>query len=93
MLLRLQNSYHSMSGNMRELDRIANNLANSNTVGFRRTRFFTEVLNEQLDSEGSPVSNRLISQWNDQAKAELKPTDNPLDVALDGEGFFVLYDP
>ena len=78
---------------MRELDRIANNLANSNTVGFRRTRFFTEVLNEQLDSEGSPTSTRLISQWNDQTNAELKPTDNPLDVAIDGEGYFVLYNP
>ena len=93
MLLRLQNSYHSMSGNMRELDRIANNLANSNTIGFRRSRFFTEVLNEQLDAEGSPVSTRSINQWNDQTTAELKPTDNPLDVAIDGDGFFVLSDP
>ena len=93
MLLRLQNSYQSMTGNMRELERVANNLANSNTVGFRRMRFFTEVMNEQLDAESAPRSTRAMRQWNDQATAELKPTDNPLDVAIKGEGFFVLYDP
>ena len=93
MLLRLENSYNSMAASMRELERIANNLANANTVGYRKTRFFTEVLNEQIDPEGSPRSTRSLQQWNDQSTAELQRTDNPLDIAIDGEGFFVVSDP
>ena len=82
-----------MAASMRELERIANNLANSNTIGYRKTRYFTEVLDEQLDSEGSPRSTRSIQQWSDQARAELKRTDSPLDLAIDGDGFFVVTDP
>ena len=93
MLLRLENSYNSMAASMRELERVANNLANSNTVGYRKTRYFTEVLDEQLDAEGSPRSTRSIQQWSDQSRAELKRTDGPLDVAIDGDGFFVVTDP
>ena len=93
MLLRLENSNNSLAASMRELERIANNLANSNTIGYRKTRFFTEVLNEQLDAEGSPRSARSIQQWNDQQTAELRRTDAPLDLAIEGEGFFVVTDP
>ena len=93
MLLRLQNSYNSMAASMRELERISNNLANSNTIGYRKTRYFTEVLDEQIDSEGSPRSTRSIQQWSDQSRAELKRTDNPLDVAINGDGFFAVSDP
>ncbi|MBX2820343.1 MAG: flagellar hook-basal body protein [Rhodothermaceae bacterium] len=93
MLLRLENSYNSMAASMRELERIANNLANSNTVGYRKTRFFTEVLNEEIDADGSPRSARSLQQWNDQSAAELQRTDSALDVAIDGEGFFVISDP
>ena len=82
-----------MAASMRELERIANNLANSNTVGYRKTRFFTEVLNEEIDADGSPRSTRSLQQWNDQSAAELQRTDGALDVAIDGEGFFVISDP
>lgn len=82
-----------MAASMRELERISNNLANSNTIGYRKTRYFTEVLDEQIDSEGSPRSTRSIEQWNDQSTAEMKRTENPLDVAIDGQGFFVVSDP
>ena len=92
MLLRLENSFDAMTANMREIDRLANNLANANTVGFRKSRYFTEVLNDQLDAEGSPKSTRSIVQWSDQSTGELQPTGNALDVAIDGDGFFVLYD-
>ena len=93
MLLRLENSFDSMSANMREVDRIANNLANINTIGYRKSRYFTEILSEQTDAEGAPRSNRSIGQWSDQSIAELQPTGNPLDLAIEGDGFFVLYDP
>ena len=93
MLLRLENSYLSMAANMRHLERIANNVANANTVGYRKDRYFTEVLNEEIDDEGSPRSTRSISQWADHRPGSLERTANPFDVALEGEGFFVVTDP
>lgn len=90
MLHRLENSYNSMAANMRHLERIANNLANANTVGYRQDRVFTEVLKEEIDDEGGPLSTRKLNQWADQRMGSMDVTGNPLDVALDGEGFFVL---
>lgn len=75
---------------MRHLERIANNLANANTVGYRQDRMFTEVLNEEIDAEGAPSSDRLMQQFTDHRMGSLDATGNPLDVAIDGEGFFVL---
>lgn len=82
-----------MAANMRHLERIANNLANVNTVGYRQDRMFTEVLNEEIDIEGSPRSFRRMHQWADQRTGSMEATGNPLDVALDGEGYFVLSNP
>ena len=82
-----------MTANVRDVERIANNIANANTVGFRQDRYFTEVLNERLDAEGSPRSTRAITQFSDQKTGTLDRTDHPLDVALDGRGFFVVSDP
>jgi len=92
MLLRLQNAYASMHQMVREQERTANNLANANTVGFKRSRTFTEVLTEKIDAEQAPRSDRRTAFWDDLTQGELDKTDNPLDVALSGEGFFVLTD-
>ena len=93
MLLRLENSYNSMAANMRHLERIANNLANANTVGYRQDRIFTEVLNEEIDAEGGPLSTRRMQQWADHRAGSLEATGNPLDVAFDRDDFFVLNNP
>ena len=82
-----------MAANMRHLERIANNVANANTVGYRRDRIFTEVLNERIDDEGAPRSLRRMDQWADQQAGSLERTGNELDVALEGDGFFVFTNP
>ncbi|MFW5972462.1 MAG: flagellar basal-body rod protein FlgF, partial [Bacteroidota bacterium] len=92
MLLRLQNSFAAMTRLGREQERTANNLANANTVGFRRDRMFVEALNERIDVEGAPASEKLTTQWADQASGSIEATGNPLDVALQGDGFFVVTD-
>lgn len=74
-------------------DRTAANLANANTVGYRRDRAFTEVLQRELDAEGSPRSERRTVGWADLTTGVLQQTGNPLDVALGGEGFFVVAGP
>ncbi len=77
---------------VRQQERIANNLANANTVGFKRDRTFTQILNERIDAEGGPRSDKLVRQWADLAPGAVEQTGNPLDVALHGEGFFELSD-
>jgi len=92
MLLRLQNPTASMVAMTRQQERIATNLANANTVGFKRDRVFVEALNERIDAEGAPRSDKVPTQWADMKSGGLKSTGNPLDVALNGDGFFVVTD-
>lgn len=92
MLLRLQNSFVSMTEQVRQQEQTATNLANANTVGYKRDRMFTEVLNEFLDAEAAPQSERASAQWADLAAGPLEETGSPLDVALGGDGFFVVTD-
>jgi len=92
MLLRLQNTFASMDQMVRNQERTANNLANADTAGFKRDRVFVEALDERLDIEGAPRSERIPTQWADLSRGSLDKTGNPLDVALNGEGFFVVLD-
>lgn len=92
MLLRLQNAAAAMTELGRQQDRVANNLANANTTGFKRQRTFTEALAQRLDREGAPASERTTAQWLERRPGVLEPTGNPLDLALQGEGFFVVAD-
>ncbi len=92
MLLRLRNSLSSMHAMIRQQERVANNLANVNTVGYKRIRTFTQALDEYLDEEGAPRSERRSTQWADLGQGPLESTGNPLDVAIEGEGFFVFSD-
>ncbi|MDT0631768.1 flagellar hook-basal body protein [Rubrivirga litoralis] len=93
MLLRLRNAATSMADIVHRQDRTANNLANANTLGYRRDRSFTEVLRSEIDAEGSPQSDRRTVGQADLVAGALDPTGNPLDVALGGEGFFVVDGP
>ena len=77
---------------MQRQDQVANNLANVNTAGYKRARSFVEALDAHTDAEGAPRSTRLEQQWADLAPGPVEATGNALDVALGGEGFFVLQD-
>ena len=92
MLLRLQNSLFAMSAGIREQERIANNLANANTVGYKSHRTFTQTLEEFVDEEGGPRSIRVQEDWAAMDQGALESTGSPLDVALNGPGFFAFTD-
>ena len=81
-----------MAERQREVERLANNLANANTTGYKEDRMFTQVLNEEFDIEGSPVSQRLLSQWANTQQGSFESTGNPTDVSINGDGFFVVTD-
>ncbi len=92
MLHRLRNAVASMGELAQRQDRVANNLANANTVGFQRDRAFAQALDERLDFEGTARSTRVAGQWADQTAGSLQETGGPLHFALDGEGFFAVQD-
>ena len=88
--------YAAISGNlsaMRRLDVIANNLANASTPGFKgdQIQFESVLANAKNDSEGAVFSNDRFST--DFSPGTLQKSDNVLDVALNGDGFFVVNTP
>lgn len=92
MLLRLRTAAEAMSAMANNQERTAANLANANTVGYKADRSFVQALNQRLDAEGAPTTDLQMAQWADMQAGSLEQTGNPLDFALDGEGFFVLTD-
>ncbi|HIL57293.1 MAG TPA: flagellar hook-basal body complex protein, partial [Rhodothermales bacterium] len=93
MLLRLQNAAASMSELAQRQDRVANNLANVNTVGYKRDRAFAQALDERIDADGAPRSLRDSGQWADLSGGAMVETGNPLDLAIAGDGFFQVRTP
>ena len=79
----------------RQLNIIANNLANMNTTGFKAKKMmFIEHLTRSEGGNGiagQPISFvRDIATMRDTAAGTLKETGNPLDLAIRGPGYFVV---
>ncbi|WP_129599746.1 flagellar basal-body rod protein FlgG [Anaerophilus nitritogenes] len=94
-----------MKAQQLNVDTISNNLANVNTVGFKKQRVeFQDLLYEQLsskniqDGEGRPVNLEIghgvmpIATLRSFTKGNLEQTNSPLDLAIDGNGFFTVRD-
>ena len=84
----------------RELDVIANNLANLTTTGFKSERvLFEEYLMPVARDESFQNPDATVSYVQDRATAHdhtpgaLKMTGNPLDLAIDGDAFFTVQAP
>jgi flagellar basal-body rod protein FlgF len=81
----------------RELDVVANNIANVNTTGFKAEgSIFEEYLNSnaRADTSGNRVSFvRDRGTWHDLSAGPVEKTGNPLDVAVDGNALLVVQTP
>ncbi|MGB5346962.1 MAG: flagellar hook protein FlgE [Woeseia sp.] len=79
-----------------DLEITANNIANVNTNGFKESRAqFAEVFAVGTQSVGSNASGsgvRLSKVAQQFTQGNIDFTDNALDLAIGGEGFFVLSD-
>lgn len=76
-----------------ELSIIANNVANADTTGFRREgSIFTEYIRRIIGSP-SISETRVGASAIDEAQGELVKTGSPLDVAIDGPGWFQVETP
>jgi len=86
----------SLYARMLAQDVFANNLANINTIGFKRDKIaFRSALKQaegRADAAGSAALPALTTKP-DFSQGELEATGNKLDLALHGEGFFVLEGP
>ncbi len=84
----------------RELDVIANNIANLNTTGFKgESVMFEQYLDPTARHEHFPGNDRRIAFVLDRATLQdfsqgpLLRTDAPLDAAINGPGFFTVQTP
>ncbi len=76
----------------KDLNVTGNNIANAGTVGFKRSRaefavvYASTVLGTGKTQNGSGVLMANVAQLFQQGV--INPTDNPLDLAINGNGFF-----
>src|SRR4051794_23714027 len=98
-----------MNAQQTNLEVIANNIANINTTGYKRSRAeFTDLIyqtdrapgvsneaNQSLVPEGVNIGLgvKLAAVRNLHTEGDLVSTGNPLDVALVGRGFFQIQMP
>lgn len=87
-----------------KMDVIGNNIANVNTVGFKgQTVTFQEVFSQTIRGAGAPQSGRggtnpqsiglgvnVASMDVIHTQGSTQRTDNPTDIMIDGNGFFVV---
>lgn len=84
-------------GLAREMDVVANNVANLDTTGYKADGSLFETFlasAARADETGTSVSFvRDRGVWHDMSQGPIERTGNPLDVAVDGQGFLVVQTP
>jgi flagellar basal-body rod protein FlgF len=94
----MENStYIALSGQnarQRQMDVLANNIANLSTPGFKgETMMFQEYLSKSPDG-GDPSSYvEIAGNSRDMSQGPMTHTGNPLDIALNGPGFLSVNTP
>ena len=61
---------------------VANNLANMDTIGFKKDATFFQILDD--------YENPQMKKYTDFEQGEILPTTNPFDLALNGNAYFVM---
>lgn len=83
----LNNGMTSAAAAMQMLERrqqvLANNLANANTHGFKAETAFSKMIGDAIAATDTAV---------DLTQGTITETHNPLDLGVEGEGFFVTQD-
>lgn len=107
MMRSLFSGVSGLKNHQTQMDVIGNNIANVNTVAFKASRVtFEDILSQTLEGARSPVAGgtggvnptqiglgMTISSVDTIFTAgSLQTTDNPTDLAIQGDGFFVVSD-
>lgn len=106
MLRSMYSGISAMKNFQTKLDVIGNNIANVNTYGFKKGRtIFKDLVSQQIAGASGPTGNRggvnpkqvglgmqLAAIDTVHTQGSLQTTGRPLDLAISGDGFFVLGD-
>lgn len=100
MIRGLYTSASAMQTNMRRMDVTSNNLANINTNGYKKDgtvqRSFSEMLILRYDNKGKEeigvlgTGVQMDQSYSDFREGNIQHTNNKLDLAIKGSGFFAL---
>ncbi|AEV67057.1 flagellar basal-body rod protein FlgG [Acetivibrio clariflavus] len=106
MMRALWTAGSGMKAQQFSVDVISNNLSNVNTTAYKKERAeFKDMLYETLnratilEGEGRPVNLQVghgasvVATVKNFETGSFEKTDNPLDFAIDGDGFFVVLGP
>lgn len=105
MLKALWNGRAGLRANQNRLDVITNNINNVDTTGYKKNDLsFQDIMYEKLERQGVPITNqnrdkllqgsgsRAETIVRDNKQGYIKQTDNPTDIAIEGNGFFRIKD-
>lgn len=106
MMRSMFSSVSGLRAHQTKMDVIGNNIANVNTVGFKASRAtFAEIFAQTVAGAGAPDPNTGRGGTNPMqiglgmnvhsvdtlmTRGSLQRTDNPTDLAIEGEGFFIV---
>jgi flagellar basal-body rod protein FlgG len=97
-----------MTGQQFNVDVISNNLANVNTTGYKKSRVdFADLLYQKFVVPGTPtgqgsviptgtqvgLGSRVTATQKQYTQGSLRQTQNPMDMAIEGDGFFQILMP
>ena len=96
MIKGIYSSGAGMQPRMARLEVLANNIANVNTTGFKKDNLFIQAMSNagqsQATGEGE-LKGLDGKQFTDFTEGSFLQTKNPLDVAIQGRGFFAVETP
>jgi flagellar hook protein FlgE len=86
-----QSGLSGLNASAKNIDIIGNNVANTNTVGFKSSRaVFADVFASSLAGTGSSnigIGTKVASVQQEFTQGNITVTNNPLDIAINGRGF------
>ncbi len=108
MIRSLHTAASGMEAQQHRIDVIANNLANTNTVGFKKARAeFADLFYQQVRAASASATTgagrpaplevgqgvRILDTQKIFQTGDMLQTGNPLDLAIEGDGFFTVLMP
>ena len=97
-----------LDAQQRDISVISNNLANSSTIGFKKSRaVFEDLLYQNINQPGGQsaqdvelpnglmigAGTKVVATQKSHTQGNVQTTDNSMDVMIDGKGFFQILMP
>ena len=92
-----QQGLSGLNGSAKALEAIGNNISNANTVGFKQANpQFADVFASSISGAGSSsqvgIGTSVKSITQEFTQGNITSTNNPLDIAINGNGFYRMVD-